>query len=51
MRFEVLDEKLLHKIFKKFDVIVTVRMVPAGGFGSAILEFMSNHNYHATVKG
>mgnify|MGYP001199155435 FL=1 len=52
MRFaKPLDEKLLHKIFKKFDVIITVEDgCLQGGFGSAILEFMSNHNYHATVK-
>ena len=45
-----LDEKLLHKIFKQFDRIITVEDgVLAGGFGSLILEFMADHNYQARV--
>ena len=52
MRFvKPLDEKLLHKIFKKFDTIITVEDgCLNGGFGSAILEFMANHNYQKIVK-
>lgn len=45
-----LDEKLLHKIFKQFDRIITVEDgILAGGFGSLILEFMADHNYQARV--
>ena len=52
MRFvKPLDEELLHDIFSKFNKIITVEdgCLP-GGFGSAILEFMSDHGYVATVK-
>ena len=46
-----LDEKLLHEVFTKFDKIVTVEDGSViGGFGSAILEFMNEHDYKATVK-
>ena len=52
MRFvKPLDEKLLHKIFKKFNTIITIEDGGLnGGFGSAILEFMANHNYKKTIK-
>jgi len=52
MRFvKPLDEKLLHKIFKKFNTIITLEDgCLQGGFGSAILEFMANNNYQSTVK-
>ena len=52
MRFvKPLDEKLLHQIFKKFDKIITVEDgCIQGGFGSAILEFMADHQYSASVK-
>ncbi len=52
MRFvKPLDETLLHKIFKKYKTIVTVEDgVLAGGFGSAILEFASKHNYHINIE-
>ena len=51
MRFaKPLDEALLHKIFKKFDRIVTVEDGSVqGGFGSAVLEFMAENGYHAKV--
>ena len=51
MRFvKPLDEKLLHKIFRKFDKIVTVEDgCLQGGFGSAVLEFMNEHGYRAQV--
>lgn len=46
-----IDEELLHDIFKKFSRIITVEDgVITGGFGSAILEFMSDHHYSAMVK-
>ncbi|MFA5298800.1 MAG: 1-deoxy-D-xylulose-5-phosphate synthase [Lutibacter sp.] len=53
MRFvKPLDEELLHTIFKKFETIVTIEDgTIMGGFGSAILEFASNHNYkNKTIK-
>ncbi len=52
MRFaKPLDEKLLHEICKKFNTIITVEDgCLQGGFGSAILEFIANHNYQIPVK-
>ncbi len=51
MRFvKPLDEKLLHEIFQKFDKIITVEDgVIQGGFGSAVLEFMADHQYKAKI--
>ena len=51
MRFvKPLDEKLLHTVFKKFGNIITIEDgCVLGGFGSAILEFMSNNNYNSRV--
>lgn len=46
-----LDEPLLHQIFTTYDTIFTLEDgVIAGGFGSAILEFAAEHDYHSTVK-
>jgi len=46
-----LDEKLLHDIFSKFKKIITVEDgCVQGGFGSAVVEFMADHNYHAEIK-
>ena len=52
MRFaKPLDEKLLHKIFKKFSQIITIEDgCLQGGFGSSVLEFMANNNYTSTIK-
>ncbi|WP_315819922.1 transketolase C-terminal domain-containing protein [Paraflavitalea speifideaquila] len=52
MRFaKPLDEALLHEVFSKFDRVITVEDgTVIGGFGSAVLEFMAQHNYRATVK-
>ena len=52
MRFvKPIDEELLHEIFQKFSRIITVEDgTIMGGFGSAVLEFMSNHNYQAEVR-
>lgn len=45
-----LDEELLHQVFGKFDKIITVEDgCLIGGVGSAVLEFMSHHDYHAKV--
>ncbi len=52
MRFvKPLDEELLHEIFSRFKKIITVEDgCLMGGFGSAIGEFMMEHQYHATIK-
>ncbi|MDQ2863569.1 MAG: 1-deoxy-D-xylulose-5-phosphate synthase, partial [Bacteroidota bacterium] len=52
MRFvKPLDEKMLHEVFTKYHKIITVEDgTIKGGFGSAILEFMAENNYQASVK-
>ena len=46
-----LDEKMLHEVFSKFEKIITVEDgTIVGGFGSAVLEFMNEHNYKAEIK-
>lgn len=52
MRFvKPLDEVLLHEVFKNHKYVVTVEDgCIMGGFGSAVLEFAADHNYHAGVK-
>lgn len=51
MRFvKPLDEEMLHEIFTKFDRVVTVEDgCLQGGFGSAVLEFMVDNDYHSKV--
>ena len=45
MRFvKPFDEDLLHEVFSKFKKIITVEDgTIVGGFGSAVLEFMNEH--------
>ncbi len=52
MRFVApLDTELLHKIFEKFRYIITVEDgVIKGGFGSAIIEFMTDNGYSSEVR-
>ncbi len=52
MRFvKPLDEEMLHEVFKKFSKIITIEDgCLAGGFGSAIIEFMSDNGYLAQVE-
>jgi 1-deoxy-D-xylulose-5-phosphate synthase len=52
MRFvKPLDEAMLHEVFHQYDKIITVEDgTVVGGFGSAILEFMNQHQYKAEVK-
>lgn len=52
MRFvKPLDKKLLHSIFKKYEIIITIEDgVIAGGFGSAIAEFSVKHNYTNKIE-
>lgn len=52
MRFvKPLDESLLHEVFGKFSKVITVEDgCLMGGFGSAVLEWMMDHDYQAQVK-
>ena len=52
MRFvKPLDETLLHHICKKHQTIITVEDgVKKGGFGSAVLEFISENNYDPRIE-
>jgi 1-deoxy-D-xylulose-5-phosphate synthase len=46
-----LDEELLHEVFATFKKIITVEDgCIQGGIGSAVLEFMADHNYFAEVR-
>ncbi|HTO37298.1 MAG TPA: 1-deoxy-D-xylulose-5-phosphate synthase [Brumimicrobium sp.] len=46
-----IDEVLLREVFTQFDKIITVEDgALMGGMGSAVLEFMSDNNYHSKVK-
>jgi 1-deoxy-D-xylulose-5-phosphate synthase len=46
-----LDKELLTEVFENFKIIVTIEDgVIQGGFGSAVLEFMAENNFSATVK-
>ena len=51
MRFlKPLDEDILHTVFKKHKIVLTVEDgTIVGGFGSAVLEFMSDNGYHAKI--
>ena len=46
-----LDEEMLHEVFHKFNKVITVEdgCLP-GGIGSAVVEFMTDHNYQAQVR-
>ena len=52
MRFaKPLDKALLHEVFSKYKKIITVEDgCLQGGFGSAVLEFMADHNYSSEIK-
>jgi 1-deoxy-D-xylulose-5-phosphate synthase len=46
-----LDEALLHELFQKYTVLITVEDgAISGGFGSAIAEFAAMHNYKTDLK-
>lgn len=51
MRFvKPIDEELLHQIAQNHTHIITVEDgTIVGGFGSAVLEFLSEHHYHNNV--
>jgi len=52
MRFVApLDKEVLHSVFKKFRHIITIEDgVLKGGFGSAVVEFMSDMGYNSEVR-
>jgi 1-deoxy-D-xylulose-5-phosphate synthase len=52
MRFIApLDSETLHSVFKNYSHIITVEDgVLRGGFGSAVIEFMSDNGYHAELR-
>ena len=46
-----IDEELLHEVFATYNKVLTIEDgTTIGGFGSAVLEFMAQHNYYAEVK-
>ena len=51
MRFvKPIDEVMLHEVFSKYNKIITVEDgCIVGGFGSAVIEFMADHNYSSKV--
>lgn len=52
MRFvKPLDEQMLHEVMSKFKKVITVEDgTIVGGFGTAIIEFNSEHGYSPQVK-
>lgn len=52
MRFlKPIDEKLLYAVLKKYQKIITVEDgTIIGGLGSAVLEFMADHDYSIPIK-
>ncbi|MNH36944.1 1-deoxy-D-xylulose-5-phosphate synthase [compost metagenome] len=51
MRFvKPIDEAMLHDVFKRYKYVVTVEDgCLQGGMGSAVIEFMADHNYNSQV--
>lgn len=46
-----LDENLLHEVFKTHKKVITIEDgTVIGGIGSAVIEFMVEHNYVAAIK-
>jgi 1-deoxy-D-xylulose-5-phosphate synthase len=46
-----LDEEILHEVGKNFKKVITIEDgVIQGGFGSAVLEFMSDNGYSVSIK-
>jgi 1-deoxy-D-xylulose-5-phosphate synthase len=52
MRFvKPLDAEMMHEIFSKYKKIITVEDgTIVGGMGSAVLEFMAQHQYSSEIK-
>lgn len=51
MRFvKPLDEVMLHEVFTKFDKVITIEDgCVMGGFGSAVIEFMTDQKYKTEI--
>jgi 1-deoxy-D-xylulose-5-phosphate synthase len=51
MRFAApVDNDVLHSVFKRFDKVITVEDgILKGGFGSAVIEFMSDNGYISKI--
>lgn len=52
MRFvKPIDEALLHDVFKHYNRVITIEDgTTTGGLGSAVIEFMADNGYRASVK-
>ncbi len=52
MRFvKPIDEALLHDVFKRYNRVITIEDgTTTGGLGSAVIEFMADNGYRATIK-
>lgn len=52
MRFlKPLDDKILHQVCSKYKVIITIEDgTISGGLGSAVAEFVSEHNYPVQIE-
>ncbi|MEO5601426.1 MAG: 1-deoxy-D-xylulose-5-phosphate synthase [Cyclobacteriaceae bacterium] len=52
MRFvKPLDEEILHEVFSSYKKVITIEDgCIQGGFGSAVIEFMSDHNYSTEIR-
>lgn len=52
MRFvSPIDRDILHSVFKKFTHVITIEDgILKGGFGSAVIEFMSDNGYNSEVR-
>jgi 1-deoxy-D-xylulose-5-phosphate synthase len=52
MRFlKPIDETILNKVFREHDKVITIEDgTIIGGLGSAVIEFMNDHNYRASIK-
>ncbi len=52
MRFvKPLDNEILHRVFKEFESVITIEDgTVIGGFGSAVIEFMADHQYSSHVE-
>ena len=45
-----IDEVILHQVFARFKKIITIEDgTILGGLGSSVIEFMSDHAYHAQI--
>jgi len=52
MRFlKPIDEAILNEVFLKYEKVITIEDgTIIGGLGSAVIEFMNDHNYRASIK-